>query len=43
MDHLGFGLSDKPRDFAGTPSEHSDNLNLLVEHLDLKEYYSGCS
>jgi pimeloyl-ACP methyl ester carboxylesterase len=37
MDHLGFGLSDKPRDFAGTPSEHSDNLNLLIEHLNLKD------
>jgi pimeloyl-ACP methyl ester carboxylesterase len=37
IDHLGFGLSDKPKDFAGTPSEHSSNLSLLIDHLRLKD------
>lgn len=35
-DHIGFGLSDKPGNFAGTPQEHARNLNQLIEHLDLK-------
>lgn len=37
IDHLGFGLSEKPKDFAGTPNEHSNNLKLLIEHLNLKD------
>ena len=36
LDHIGFGLSDKPEKFAGTPQEHAKNLNLLIEHLHLK-------
>ena len=36
LDHIGFGLSDKPRSFSGTPQEHAKNLTLLIEHLDLK-------
>lgn len=36
LDHLGFGLSDKPREFEGTPQAHAQNLNLLIEHLSLK-------
>ncbi|MEC7752468.1 alpha/beta fold hydrolase [Roseivirga thermotolerans] len=36
LDHIGFGLSDKPKNFAGTPQEHAKNLNLLIEHLNLK-------
>lgn len=35
-DHIGFGLSDKPKHFAGTPQDHADNLRQLIEHLDLK-------
>ncbi len=35
-DHIGFGLSDKPKNFAGTPQEHARNLNQLIAHLDLK-------
>lgn len=36
IDHLGFGLSDKPKDVLGTPSFHSKNLNLLIDSLQLK-------
>jgi len=36
LDHLGFGLSDKPKDFDGTPQSHAANLTALIEHLDLK-------
>ncbi|HEY4652343.1 MAG TPA: alpha/beta fold hydrolase [Pontibacter sp.] len=35
-DHLGFGLSDKPADFAYTPEAHADNLEQLIGHLQLK-------
>ncbi len=35
LDHLGFGLSDKPIDFAGTPQRHADNLSTFIHHLDL--------
>lgn len=36
-DHLGFGLSDKPADFAYTPDAHADNLQQLIEHLQLQD------
>jgi pimeloyl-ACP methyl ester carboxylesterase len=36
-DHLGFGLSDKPTDFAYTPEAHAHNLEQLMEHLQLKD------
>lgn len=36
-DHLGFGLSAKPVDFAYTPEAHADNLEQLIEHLQLKD------
>lgn len=35
-DHLGFGLSARPRDFAYTPEAHSANLLELVDRLDLR-------
>lgn len=37
-DHLGFGLSDKPKGhtFAFTPDAHADNLEQLIAHLQLK-------
>lgn len=38
VDHLGFGLSDKPRDFAGTPQAHHQNLALLIDHLGLDQF-----
>lgn len=36
LDHIGFGLSDKPKSFSGTPQGHAKNLTLLIEHLNLK-------
>ncbi|RMF56133.1 MAG: alpha/beta fold hydrolase [Calditrichaeota bacterium] len=36
IDHLGFGLSDKPQEFAGTPQAHAENLTLLIEQLNLQ-------
>jgi pimeloyl-ACP methyl ester carboxylesterase len=35
-DHLGFGLSDKPTDFAYTPAAQADNLEQLIIKLQLK-------
>jgi len=35
FDHIGFGLSDKPRDWPYTPDRHAANLGALVEHLGL--------
>ncbi len=37
IDHIGFGLSDKPLDFAGTPEAHSKNLAEFITALDLEE------
>lgn len=34
-DHIGFGLSDKPRNWPYTPEMHAANLGALVEHLGL--------
>lgn len=36
IDHLGFGLSDKPVDFPGTPEMHSHNLERFIKSLQLK-------
>jgi haloalkane dehalogenase len=36
MDHLGFGLSDKPRDWSYLPEDHAANLAALIESLGLK-------
>jgi haloalkane dehalogenase len=33
-DHIGFGLSDRPRNFAYTPDAHADNLAQFVERLN---------
>ena len=32
-DHIGFGLSDRPRNFAYTPEAHAENLIEFVERL----------
>jgi haloalkane dehalogenase len=34
-DHMGMGKSDKPQDYQYTLSQHIDNLERLVDHLDL--------
>jgi haloalkane dehalogenase len=36
-DHLGFGLSDKPRDAPLRPEDHAARLAALVEALDLRD------
>jgi haloalkane dehalogenase len=36
MDHLGFGLSDKPEQFSYLPSAHAENLEALLEPLSLQ-------
>jgi haloalkane dehalogenase len=35
LDLIGFGLSDKPRDWGYRPKQHAANLAALVEHLDV--------
>jgi haloalkane dehalogenase len=35
VDHIGFGLSDKPRNWSYTPEGHAANLASLVKHLGL--------
>ena len=37
-DHLGFGLSDRPRNFPYTPEAHADNLAAFVERLELEAF-----
>lgn len=37
IDHIGFGLSEKPVDFDGTPQSHSQNLSAFIEELDLTD------
>lgn len=36
MDHIGFGLSDKPLDWSYYPEDHAKNLELLIGKLGLK-------
>lgn len=36
MDHLGFGLSDKPRGWSYLPEDHAANLAALIDGLGLK-------
>ena len=36
VDHIGCGLSDKPRSYNYRLAQHIDNLARLVEQLDLK-------
>ncbi|MGB8643691.1 MAG: alpha/beta fold hydrolase [Anaerolineae bacterium] len=36
-DHLGFGLSDKPRGWSYSPREQAANLSHLIESLDLQD------
>ncbi len=37
VDHIGCGLSDKPRDYPYRLAQHIDNLGQLVERLDLQD------
>ncbi|MGE5224799.1 MAG: alpha/beta fold hydrolase [Omnitrophica WOR_2 bacterium] len=36
-DHIGFGLSDKPKAWSYLPREHARNLAALIEALSLKD------
>lgn len=36
IDHIGFGLSEKPKDYDGTPQSHAKNLSEFIQKLDLK-------
>jgi haloalkane dehalogenase len=36
IDHLGFGLSEKPDAISGTPQDHSKNLSEFIKKLDLQ-------
>ncbi len=37
LDHIGFGLSDKPQDWSYLPEEHAANLTALIEGLGLQD------
>ncbi len=37
VDHLGFGLSDKPRGWSYLPQDHAANLAALIDALQLKD------
>jgi haloalkane dehalogenase len=37
VDHLGFGLSEKPREAPYHPRDHAARLGRLVDHLDLTD------
>ena len=36
MDHIGFGLSDKPEAWSYLPQKHAENLDVLLESLNLQ-------
>lgn len=38
MDHIGFGLSDKPAHWGYTPELHARNLAKLIEHLGIPQF-----
>jgi haloalkane dehalogenase len=38
FDHLGFGLSERPRDFAYTPEAHTQVLREVVDALELTRF-----
>lgn len=37
VDHLGFGLSEKPGAFSGTPQDHAKNLSEFIVKKDLRD------
>lgn len=41
-DHMGCGLSDKPRDYPYRLKNHMDNVEKLVDHLGLKRITLVC-
>jgi pimeloyl-ACP methyl ester carboxylesterase len=37
-DLLGFGLSDKPKNFSYKPEAHAESIEALIEHLGLRDF-----
>jgi haloalkane dehalogenase len=37
LDHIGFGLSDKPGGWSYLPADHAQNLSVLIDSLELRE------
>ncbi len=37
VDHIGFGLSDKPKDWSYLPEKHGENLEALLNDLNLSK------
>ena len=37
VDHIGFGLSDKPLDYSYLPQEQAKNLDALLESINLEK------
>lgn len=35
IDHIGFGLSEKPADFDGRPQNHAKNLSEFIQRMEL--------
>jgi haloalkane dehalogenase len=38
VDHIGFGLSDKPKEYDYTTPNHSKTLNRFINYLDLRDF-----
>jgi haloalkane dehalogenase len=38
LDHIGFGLSDKPAQYDYRPQQHACNLAALIQHLGLRDF-----
>lgn len=38
LDHIGFGLSDKPQNYDYSLENHVNNLEQLINHLNLQEF-----
>lgn len=39
MDHIGFGLSDKPASYNYTLDQHTSNVRALIDHLQLSSFH----
>ncbi len=37
IDHIGFGLSEKSKEFSGHPRDHAHNLSEFIQKKDLKQ------
>lgn len=37
IDHIGFGLSEKPKNFPGRPADHAKNLSEFIRRMDLND------